>query len=43
LRFDTVNRIALLLGDLKGIVSEEEIVATPTPCRAQENNWPSGG
>jgi len=43
LRFDTVNRIALLLGDLKGVVSEEEIVATPTPCRAQENNWPSGG
>ena len=28
LRFDTVNRIALLLGDLKGVVSEEEIVAT---------------
>jgi AcrR family transcriptional regulator len=31
LRFDTVNRIALLLGDLKGIVSEEEIVASPRP------------
>lgn len=28
LRFDTVNRIALLLGDLKGIVSQEEIMAT---------------
>lgn len=28
LRFDTVNRIALLLGDLKGVVSEEEVQAT---------------
>ena len=28
LRFDTVNRIALLLDDLKGIVSDEEISAT---------------
>lgn len=28
LRFDTVNRIALLLGDLKGVISDEEIVAT---------------
>jgi AcrR family transcriptional regulator len=28
LRFDTVNRIATLLSDLKGVVSDEEIVAT---------------
>ena len=28
LRFDTVNRIALLLSDLKGVVSEEEVLAT---------------
>ncbi|MEW6205031.1 MAG: TetR/AcrR family transcriptional regulator [Pseudomonadota bacterium] len=28
LRFDTVNRIALLLGDLKDLISDEEIVAT---------------
>ena len=28
LRFDTVNRIAFLLDDLKGVMPEEEIVAT---------------
>jgi AcrR family transcriptional regulator len=28
MRFDTVNRIALLLSDLKGVISEEEITAT---------------
>lgn len=28
LRFDTVNRIALLLVDLKGVIANEEIIAT---------------
>jgi AcrR family transcriptional regulator len=28
MRFDTVDRIALLLSDLKGVISEEEITAT---------------